>query len=302
MDTLLTIGGFTPLPYIFYSVIQTARQHGRINFFGALLALAAALIPIGLVGWMSVTGTSDPVFTVAAIANAAIVLLFSILIAVRDARQPSPGLNHSYGPLGLGVGVLVIAAVLLIPIALPLVAGTTAAADTASADTTAQQQVFPAFAAPNNNTETAADASAVDGAADTALAVDTAAFAPGRPALRCRAPMRPRLMTRRWMPPWPIRPPTRMARWLRPPVSHCRRSIPPPRRRSRPPRPSPRSHLKQPPPRPTTAHATPMRISRRRCSRASAPNRRPSRRWRRPAWPESRPMMRPPATRFPPPM
>ncbi|MBL8134539.1 MAG: SH3 domain-containing protein [Anaerolineae bacterium] len=154
MDTLLTIGGFTPLPYIFYSVIQSARQRGQINFFGALLALAAALIPVGLVGWMVVSGASQPVFTVAALASAGVVLLFSLFLMVRDARQHTTGLNQSYGLLGLGVGVLVIAGVLALPLVLPLVPGVTAVSD--ASDSQTQTPLLPAFAAPAAGDDTAA--------------------------------------------------------------------------------------------------------------------------------------------------
>lgn len=153
MDTLLTIGGFTPLPYIFYSVIQSARQRGQINFFGALLALAAALIPVGLVGWSVVSGASEPVFTVAALASAGVVVLFSLFLILRDARQHTTGLNQSYGLLGLGVGMLVIAGVLALPLVLPLVPGVTTASDASASQT--QTTAFPAFPASTAGDDTA---------------------------------------------------------------------------------------------------------------------------------------------------
>lgn len=141
MDTLLTIGGLTPLSYVFYIVIQSVRQRGQINFLGTLLAVVATLVPITLIGWTVVSGNTEPILTVAALASAGIVLLFSIIIAIRDARHSTLGLNHSYGLLGLGVAALIVTGVLLIPRALALIPGVTAEA--ASTDTTTQTR--PAF-------------------------------------------------------------------------------------------------------------------------------------------------------------
>lgn len=148
MDTLLTIGGLTPLSYAFYTVIQSVRQRGQITLLGTLLAAAATLIPISLIGWTVVSGVSEPILTIAALASAGIVLLFSLIITIRDARHSTPGLNHSYGLLGLGVAVLIIAGVLLVPRVLALVPGVTA-----EAAPDATMQVRPSFPSQLNNSD-----------------------------------------------------------------------------------------------------------------------------------------------------
>lgn len=159
MDTILTIGGLTPLSYVFYTVIQSVRQRGQVNFLGTLLAVVAALVPISLVCWTVVSGNSEPILTIAAVASAGIVLLFSVIITVRDARHSSPGLNHSYGLLGIGVAALIIAGVLLVPRALALIPGVTT--ETTPTDTATQvRPTFSDFSQFNSSTDATDDTSA----------------------------------------------------------------------------------------------------------------------------------------------
>ncbi len=115
MQTVLTIGAFFALPYIFYAVIQTARRHSEINTFGTLLACAALIIPLSIQAIEIVTDTTKPLTIAAVLACAGIVVLFSLVISVLDLRRPDHALNHSYGPLGIGLGLLLVAGTIITP-------------------------------------------------------------------------------------------------------------------------------------------------------------------------------------------
>ncbi len=117
---VLIIGGFFAIPYIFYAVIQTARRRSEITGFGTLLACAAVIVPVGLLAYQTVQGTSEPTLVAVAIASAGIVALFSIVILIRDLLRKPRDLNQSYGPLGIGVAFLLIAGMITTPSILAL--------------------------------------------------------------------------------------------------------------------------------------------------------------------------------------
>jgi len=108
-------GVLMPLPYIVYAVIQTVRGKVNITGFGTLLAYAAVLIPLIIIAIQTVNDVEPAILTVAAIASGVAVAIFSLILLIRDLRRPDRTLNQSYGVLGIGVGVLVIAGTLLTP-------------------------------------------------------------------------------------------------------------------------------------------------------------------------------------------
>lgn len=146
MTTLMTIGGFMPLPYVFYEVIQSVRHHRQINFLGMLLALIAVILPAALITWRVLTGMTEPLLTVAALASAAIMLVFSLIVTLRDARQPKPdrAMSRSYGLLGMALAVLIAVGVIALPRTIPLIPGVTitAQSETAASDRAARFAAF----------------------------------------------------------------------------------------------------------------------------------------------------------------
>jgi hypothetical protein len=130
MNILLLVGAFLPLPYVFYVVIQTMRKRTQISGLGVLLAYIAILVPIGLFTWGTLSGNLEPIFTPGVIVSAAVVLLFGIILMVREWRQPGRGLNRSYGTLSVGVSALLIVGLVLSSSLLNLLpnAGTASAA------------------------------------------------------------------------------------------------------------------------------------------------------------------------------
>jgi len=131
-QTLLTIGGFIPIPYILYAILQTLRKHPRVNGLGVLLAYAAVLIPIGIFAWGSARQSLPPLLELAAVSSAAITLIFGLLLFVRDLRSKPRAVSRSYGLLSLGVSVLMAAGLIAVPMILELIPNATASASAAT--------------------------------------------------------------------------------------------------------------------------------------------------------------------------
>ena len=108
VNTVLLVGAFLPLPYIFYVVIQTMRKRPKITGLGLLLAYVAILVPVGLFTWATYADTLPAIFTPGVLLSAGVVLLFGIVLIVRELRQPQRAINRSYGALSVGVSALLI--------------------------------------------------------------------------------------------------------------------------------------------------------------------------------------------------
>ncbi len=135
METLMTAGGFVPIPFVLYAVLQSVRKHPQVNAFGILLAYAAVLIPVGVFTWGTIQQSLPPLLMMASAASAGIALLIGLVLLIGNLRTKPRKLNRSYGLLSLGVGVLIAVGLIaapsilaLIPNALPSTSGASAAA------------------------------------------------------------------------------------------------------------------------------------------------------------------------------
>lgn len=146
MQGIMFAGALMPLPYAVYAVIQAVRGKVRITGLGTLLAYLAVLVPLIIIAIQTVNDVEPAILTVAAIASGAVVVLFSIILLIRELRRSDRALGQSYSVLGLGVGVLVIAGTLLTPLVLDqvttLLGATTPTASTSATGETARNGAF----------------------------------------------------------------------------------------------------------------------------------------------------------------
>ncbi|MCL4250706.1 MAG: SH3 domain-containing protein [Anaerolineae bacterium] len=149
MQGIMFAGALMPLPYAVYAVIQAVRGKVRITGLGTLLAYLAVLVPLIIIAIQTVNDVEPAILTVAAIASGAVVVLFSIILLIRELRRSDRALGQSYSVLGLGVGVLVIAGTLITPLVLEQVTtllgattATTTTNTTASTGATARNGAF----------------------------------------------------------------------------------------------------------------------------------------------------------------
>ena len=178
MEALMSIGGFVPLSYVFYGVIQNARQKRQINTVGVLLAFIGVLLPVSLITWGLLTGQSEVFLTLAALASAGVMLLFGLIAITQDARAGQP-LSRSNGFMGVGAGLLIIIAALVITQVMPLVSSpSTTSAASASTVTRPNFAAASAAGAAGSNATNTADTTASSAAAETvALPAAPAGFA-----------------------------------------------------------------------------------------------------------------------------
>lgn len=173
----MLIGGFVPLPFILYAVVQTLRKHPYANVFGVLLAYLAVLIPVGVFAWGTARQTLPALLTFIVVISAAITLLFGLVLIVTELRRKPRKLGRSYGLLSIGVSVLIVVGLVATPTILSLIPNTSVSAasaaagnfaafgqggDTAGTTVQATPNSFPAapagFALPAEATEEAATA------------------------------------------------------------------------------------------------------------------------------------------------
>lgn len=118
MSNLFIASAFLALLYILYAVIQTVRGKTCLDKLGALLACLAVIIPLVSLALDTVSAASQPILPAVILANAAIVLVISAVIVILDYRRPQHQLGRSFGTLGLGVSVLLVAGLLSTPLIL----------------------------------------------------------------------------------------------------------------------------------------------------------------------------------------
>ncbi len=150
MEQLMTIGGFVPLPFVLYAIIQTLRKHPQVNRFGVLLAYFAVLIPVGLFAWGTVQQTLPPLLTFIVAVSAAIALLFGLVLVVSELRHQPRAVSRSYGLLCIGVSVLIALGLVATPTILTLIPNATSTVSAAaSTGDFAAAGAPPAFGAEN---------------------------------------------------------------------------------------------------------------------------------------------------------
>ncbi len=115
MQNPLVIGTFLALPFIVYAVLQTVRGRMEMGFWGTILVYVALIAPVASLALNTLSDNPQPIVSVVALANAAIVLVVSILIFIIEYRKPERNLNHSSGLLGIGLGVLLVISVVTTP-------------------------------------------------------------------------------------------------------------------------------------------------------------------------------------------
>lgn len=128
MDTIMTFGGFVPLPFILYAVIQTVRKRPQVTLFGVLLAYLGVLIPVGIFAWGTARQTLPSLLTLALTASAGISFVFGLVLLGVQLRSQQRMISRSYGLLGMGVSALLVVGVLVTPTILSLIPNATATA------------------------------------------------------------------------------------------------------------------------------------------------------------------------------
>jgi hypothetical protein len=121
MQDLLPIGAFAALLFIIFAVLQVVRDRIRVGTWGTILAFVAVSISILVLTLASGDTDSTSLVSMLVLANAVIVLVVSLVILVLDWRRSTRDLDHSFGVLGVGVSVLLIAGVFITPSLLSLV-------------------------------------------------------------------------------------------------------------------------------------------------------------------------------------
>ena len=162
MEQLMLLGGFVPLPFVLYSIIQTLRKHPHANLFGLLLAYLAVLIPVGVFAWGTARQTLPAMLTLIIVSSAAVTALFGLVLLVRELRSSSRKVSRSYGLLGVGVSLLLVVGLIATPTIFTFIPNATVSA--------ANTGAFPAFgAAPvaPGSTDVAAGATDTSGTGTT---------------------------------------------------------------------------------------------------------------------------------------
>jgi len=130
METLMTVGGFVPIPFVLYAILQSVRKRPQVNMFGVLLAYAAVLIPVGIFTWGTIQQTLPPLLTFASAASAGITLLFGLILLIGNLRAKPRKINRSYGMLSIGVSVMIAIGLIASPSILALIPNATVSAST----------------------------------------------------------------------------------------------------------------------------------------------------------------------------
>lgn len=139
-ESLITFVPFLAVLYVVFALIQALRKKQQ-GICAIILALIALVVPIAALVLNTDSAIRSALINNLTL-NAVIVFVGSILILMIEGRNPARTGSHSYGMLGIGLGVLIA----VCSLAVPALIGTTNTAQTAGVngvnpDTTGFQNV-----------------------------------------------------------------------------------------------------------------------------------------------------------------
>lgn len=118
---LVASGGLFALLFILITVTRAAQGREKVSFFETLLAFLALTLPLLALVNNNVGEQSLPLVNVAPIGIAIIVIVVSFMTLFIEWRKSKRAFNQRRGVLGIGIGVLLIAATLIVPLSSRLI-------------------------------------------------------------------------------------------------------------------------------------------------------------------------------------
>lgn len=111
---LLIAGAVAALVFIVFNFFQVLRKNTQTGFFSTLLAFLTTLLPVTALAVNQPNSASS--LTAPSIGLAVVVVIAGAVMLFLELRNPERVLNKSHGILSIGVGVLVMIAIVAVPI------------------------------------------------------------------------------------------------------------------------------------------------------------------------------------------
>ena len=117
MSILLNVAGVVfSLLFIVITIIRAAQGREKVSFFETLLAFLALMLPLLALVNNNASEQPLPLVSATPIGIAVMVIVIGFITLLIEQRKPGRKLNQRRGILGIGIGVLLVIATLVVPL------------------------------------------------------------------------------------------------------------------------------------------------------------------------------------------
>ncbi len=132
---MVVVGAVFSLLFVLNSIRRAIQGSEKVSFFETLLAFLALVFPVLALVNNSASTQPLPLVNMASIVLGIVVVVISIITFLIENRKPGRLLSQRRGVLGIGLGILIVAATFVVPVAAKMQVPNRSAANVAASTT-----------------------------------------------------------------------------------------------------------------------------------------------------------------------